>query len=157
MSSKSRKRRGRPENEKFVDKKILPDLDEQQPRQHDDEQLDSVYSMPKLDSAGHYTNKDYKPDPSDVNSWQKSGEPTEEDKRPAKVIKRLMEFYETDVTWEYIHCFDCNKVIGQRQQRIEVVQIGGKAVIYCLPDRIRCLDCRDAARGKYNGKEKQKE
>ena len=111
--------------------------------QEDDDQLDSVFSMPKTSSDGHYSNKSFKPDPNDVDSWQKKNEPTTDDLRPAKVIKKLMDFYATDVQWEYIRCHHCNKVMGQRQQRIEVVQVGGNSVIYCLPDMIRCLECRD--------------
>jgi len=121
--------------------------------QEDDEQLDAVFSMPKLDSAGHYTNKDYKPDPNDVDSWQRKNEPTPADLRPARVIKKLLDFFDTDVQWEFIRCAECNRVLGQRQQRVEVVQVGGNAVVYCLPDHIRCLECRDKAKGKRHVKE----
>jgi hypothetical protein len=111
--------------------------------QEDDEQLDSVFSMPKTSSDGHYSNKSFNPDPNDPDSWHKEKEPTPSDLRSAKVIKKLMEFFATDVQWEYIRCHHCNKVIGQRQQRIELVQVGGNAVVYCLPDMVRCLECRD--------------
>jgi len=139
-------------------KRIKPRTDrgterrDDEPQEIDDDVYESVFSMPKLDSNGHYTNKDYKPDPNDVDSWQRKNEPTPVDLRPARVIKKLQEFFETDVQWEYIRCWDCNKVMGQRQQRIELVQVGGNAVVYCLPDRIRCLDCRDKAKGKSHEK-----
>lgn len=113
--------------------------------QPDDDYWDSVYKMPKLETV-HYVNKDYKPDPDDVDSWKKEKEPDDTDLRPARVIKKLQEFWATDVQWEYIRCRECNKVLGQRQQRIELIQVGGNSVVYCLPDHIRCLDCRDKAK-----------
>jgi len=117
-------------------------VEEEEP-QEDDHELVSIFSMPKTDSNGHYTDKTFKPDPNDPESWHKEKEPTPSDLRPAKVIKKLMDFFATDVQWEYIRCHHCNKVMGQRQQRIELVQVGGNSVVYCLPDMIRCLECRD--------------
>jgi len=130
---------------------------EEYDRQEDDDQLDSVFSMPNTSSDGHYSNKSFKPDPNDPDSWQKEKEPKTADIRPARVIKKLMEFYATDVQWEFIRCSECNKVLGQRQQRIELVQVGGNAVVYCLPDLIRCLACRDKHKGKGHGKEIKEE
>jgi len=116
------------------------------PKEIDDDYWDSVYKMPKLETV-HYYNKEYKLDPStDLDSWKKEKEPDDADLRPARVIKKLQEFWATDVQWEYIRCRECNKVLGQRQQRIELIQVGGNSVVYCLPDHIRCLECRDKAK-----------